>query len=114
MRDLHDILEGFRDPAAARMLANVLRKLEGEPVSIMEVCGTHTMSIFKYGIRSLLPKSIRLVSGPGCPVCVTPVSFMDAALQLAKREDVITVTFGDLMKVPGSTSSLTVEKQCGA
>jgi hydrogenase expression/formation protein HypD len=114
MRDLHDILEGFRDPAAARMLADRLRNLEGEPVSIMEVCGTHTMSIFKYGIRSLLPKSIRLVSGPGCPVCVTPMAYMDAALQLSKREEVIIATFGDLMKVPGSSSSLTAEKQRGA
>jgi hydrogenase expression/formation protein HypD len=114
MRDLHDILEGFKDPAAAKMLANKLKNLDGEPVSIMEVCGTHTMSIFKYGIRSLLPKSIRLVSGPGCPVCVTPVAYMDAALQLAKRENVIIATFGDLMKVPGSSSSLSAEKQRGA
>jgi hydrogenase expression/formation protein HypD len=88
--------------------------MEGEPVSIMEVCGTHTMSIFRYGIRSLLPKSIRLVSGPGCPVCVTPVDFIDAALQLAVRNDVILATFGDLMKVPGSSSTLTEEKRKGA
>lgn len=114
MRDLQGILESFRDPAAARRLADRLKNLEGEPVSIMEVCGTHTMSIFRYGIRSLLPESVRLVSGPGCPVCVTPISYMDAALQLAKRRDVILATFGDLMKVPGSTSSLTAEKQNGA
>lgn len=111
---MRDILEGFRDPVAARKLAEVLKSLDGEPVSIMEVCGTHTMSIFRYGIRSLLPKSIRLVSGPGCPVCVTPVAFIDAALQLAKREDVIITTFGDLMKVPGSISSLSEVKQSGA
>lgn len=111
---MHDILEGFRDPAAARKLADMLKNLDGEPVSIMEVCGTHTMSIFRFGIRSLLPKSIRLISGPGCPVCVTPVEFIDAALQLAKREEVIIATFGDLMRVPGSTSSLVREKQYGA
>lgn len=111
---MHDILESFRDPAAARKLADTLKNLDGEPVSIMEVCGTHTMSIFKYGIRSLLPKSIKLVSGPGCPVCVTPVGFIDAALRLAKRKEVIIATFGDLMKVPGSNSSLTGEKLNGA
>ncbi len=114
MDKMQDILEGFRDPAAARNLAGVLKKLDGEPVSIMEVCGTHTMSIFRYGIRSLLPPSIKLVSGPGCPVCVTPVAFIDAALELANREGFILTTFGDLMKVPGSSSTLTGERQHGA
>lgn len=109
-----EILDSFRNPRAARLLAEKLRRLDGENVSIMEVCGTHTMAIFRYGIRSLLPESIRLVSGPGCPVCVTPVSFVDAALQLARSKDVIITTFGDLMKVPGSGSSLIDEKGNGA
>ncbi len=109
-----EILERFKDPEMARLLAGKLSKLDGETVSIMEVCGTHTMAIFRYGIRSLLPESIRLVSGPGCPVCVTPVSFVDAALQLAGSKDVIITTFGDLMKVPGSNSTLIDEKRNGA
>ncbi|HEX2944590.1 MAG TPA: hydrogenase formation protein HypD [Clostridia bacterium] len=109
-----DILDRFKDPATARLLAEKLGKLEGEAVSIMEVCGTHTMAIFRYGIRSLLPESIRLVSGPGCPVCVTPVSFINAAIQLAKMKDVTITTFGDLMKVPGSYSTLIDEKRNGA
>ena len=109
-----EILDRFKDPDMARMLAEKLRKLDGETVSIMEVCGTHTMAIFRYGIRSLLPESIRLVSGPGCPVCVTPVSFIDAAIQLSRSGDVIIATFGDLMKVPGTGSTLTDEKRNGA
>ena len=72
----------------------------------MEVCGTHTVSIFRSGIRSLLPESIELISGPGCPVCVTPIGEIDRALRLAHRRDVALLTFGDLMRVPGSTSSL--------
>lgn len=111
---MSEILDRFKDPNAARLLAEKLRKLDGEPVNIMEVCGTHTMAIFRYGIRSLLPKSIRLVSGPGCPVCVTPVSFIDAAIKLARTRDVIIATFGDLMKVPGSGSNLIDEKRDGA
>jgi hydrogenase expression/formation protein HypD len=114
MSDLKQVLDSYRDPAAARKLADVLRALDGEQVSMMEVCGTHTMSIFRYGIRSLLPQSIRLVSGPGCPVCVTPTDYMDAALWLARQENVIITTFGDLMKVPGSASSLSAEKSSGA
>lgn len=107
-------LDEFRNPDTAKKLAEALKVCDGEPISIMEVCGTHTMAIFRYGIRDLLPDSIRLISGPGCPVCVTPVSFMDAAVEIAGREGVITASFGDLLKVPGSSSSLAVEKSKGA
>lgn len=107
-------LDEFRNSDNAKKLAETLRRCDGEPVSIMEVCGTHTMSIFRYGIRELLPDSIRLISGPGCPVCVTPVSFMDAAIYIASREGVITASFGDLLKVPGSSSTLAAEKSKGA
>lgn len=75
-------------------------------VQIMEVCGTHTVSIFRNGIRSLLPANLRLVSGPGCPVCVTAQRHIDAAIELAAREDVIVTTYGDMMRVPGHHGSL--------
>ena len=80
----------------------------------MEVCGTHTVSIFRGGIRQMLPEQVELVSGPGCPVCVTPDDYMDKAVAYARREDVILTTFGDMLKVPGSMSSLGVEKAAGA
>ena len=85
-----------------------------KPLRIMEVCGTHTMSIFRHGIRQLLPKNIELVSGPGCPVCVTDDSYMDKAIAYANREDVIITTFGDMLTVPGSNSSLAEAKANGA
>ncbi|MFP4466640.1 MAG: hydrogenase formation protein HypD [Candidatus Goldiibacteriota bacterium] len=83
-------------------------------INIMEVCGTHTMDICRYGIRPLLPDKIDLISGPGCPVCVTPVDEIDAAVEIAAMPDVITATFGDMMKVPGTRSSLVKEKAKGA
>ncbi|MCX5665705.1 MAG: hydrogenase formation protein HypD [Candidatus Omnitrophica bacterium] len=81
--------------------------------NIMEVCGTHTMSIFRFGLRDILPKSIKLISGPGCPVCVTPNEFIDKAIAIANMKGVIIATFGDMLKVPGSRSSLEKEKAKG-
>lgn len=83
-------------------------------ISIMEVCGTHTMAMFRYGIRQLLPENIRLISGPGCPVCVTENRLIDKMIWLAKQEDIIVATFGDMLRVPGSSSSLYNEKAKGA
>ena len=80
----------------------------------MEVCGTHTVSIFRAGIRQLLPENVALVSGPGCPVCVTADDYMDKAIAYAHRDDVILATFGDMLKVPGSQSSLAEAKAEGA
>ncbi|MBP3655575.1 MAG: hydrogenase formation protein HypD [Clostridia bacterium] len=74
----------------------------GRPLTLMEVCGTHTMAIAKAGLRQLLPPSVRLISGPGCPVCVTPAGALDAVLDFAMREDVILTSYGDLLRVPGS------------
>ena len=74
----------------------------GRHLRFMEVCGTHTVSIFRAGIRQLLPEQVELVSGPGCPVCVTPDEYMDKAIAYARREDVIIATFGDMLKVPGT------------
>ena len=93
------------DPSLARSMAgeigDLVKSLAG-PVKIMEVCGTHTVALRKHGIHSLLPETVRLISGPGCPVCVTPAGYIDNALELARREDVLIATFGDMLKVPGS------------
>lgn len=86
----------------------------GRPIRIMEVCGTHTHEIFALGIRGILPPSIRLISGPGCPVCVTPVSFIDEAVYLAMNVHSTIATFGDLVRVPGSETSLQKERAHGA
>lgn len=83
-------------------------------VRYMEVCGTHTVAIFRAGLRQMLPDYVELVSGPGCPVCVTPESYMDLAITYARRSDVIIATFGDMLKVPGSESSLEREQAAGA
>jgi hydrogenase expression/formation protein HypD len=94
--------------------SNLLRKLGGalrnkrlmKPMTIMEVCGTHTMAIHRGGIPSLLPDGMKLLSGPGCPVCVTPTSYLDKAIAIARQNDVILTTFGDMLRVPSSNGSL--------
>ena len=86
----------------------------GRPLRIMEVCGTHTHEIFKLGIRNLLPENVQLVSGPGCPVCVTEAGFVDEALMLALDHGVTICTFGDLVRVPGSEMSLAQARAKGA
>lgn len=86
----------------------------GRNLRFMEVCGTHTVAIFRAGLRQILPDSVELVSGPGCPVCVTPDDYMDKAIAYAQRDDVIIATFGDMLKVPGSKSSLSEAKTGGA
>ena len=106
-------IDEFRDKAIAEGLIQRIQKTSTHPIQLMEVCGTHTVSIFRYGIRGLLPEHIRLLSGPGCPVCVTPNIDIDLAIALSRQKDVIIVTFGDMMKVPGSTSSLQKEKAEG-
>jgi len=107
----------FRDPDVARRLlgeiAATVRSVS-QPMTLMEVCGTHTMAIYQHGIRALLPPTIRLVSGPGCPVCVTPIGYVDHAVALARRPETILATFGDMLRVPGSSSSLLREKAQGA
>ena len=84
-----------------------------DPICIMEVCGTHTMSIFKHGIRSLLPESLKLLSGPGCPVCVTPQSDLDRFILAARQKKVIIASFGDLFRVPANHSTLLNERSQG-
>ena len=84
----------------------IIEGYDGPPVRIMEVCGTHTHEIFRLGIRKLLPEQVELISGPGCPVCVTQVGFIDEAIYLALEKHVTICTFGDLVRVPGTEMSL--------
>ena len=107
-------IDEFRQAPAAKTLSSAIadRATDREMV-FMEVCGTHTMSIARYGVRQLLPETISLISGPGCPVCVTPNNTVDHAIALARQPDVILTTFGDMMKVPGSSSSLDLEHARG-
>lgn len=95
-------MDEFRDRRLVAALARQIREGAGGPVRIMEVCGTHTMAIFRHGIRAMLPEEIELVSGPGCPVCVTPSGVIDGFLDLARRPKTIITTFGDMLRVPGS------------
>ena len=104
----------FRSRAITAPLIEEIARSLIRPVRIMEVCGTHTMSIFRHGIRSLLPEGITLLSGPGCPVCVTPASHIDAFLAAADRPQVTIATFGDLIRVPGAVGSLAGARAGGA
>jgi len=103
----------YRDGQLSRPIAERIRRVSRRPVRLMEVCGTHTVSIFRSGIRSVLPETIALLSGPGCPVCVTDQGEIDAFIALARQPEVIVATFGDLMRVPGSGSSLQRERAEG-
>jgi hydrogenase expression/formation protein HypD len=107
-------LKEYRDSKLAGEIINAIKKTSVKPVKFMEVCGTHTVSIFRHGIREVLPANISLISGPGCPVCVTPNKHIDETIEICKKPDVILTTFGDMMKVPGSASSLAKEKASGA
>ncbi len=114
-------VDEFRDREKASYLLKEIDKLIGKinlcqdrPVSIMEICGGHTHSIFKYGIESMLPESIELVHGPGCPVCVLPIGRVDNCVALAEVPNVILTTFGDAMRVRGSKKSLLDAKAEGA
>ena len=106
-------IEEYRDSTIAKKLIEKIHKVSRQPIRLMEVCGTHTVSIFKSGIRSMLPETISLLSGPGCPVCVTDQKEIDAFIELARVDNVIITTFGDLMRVPGSHSSLQQERAEG-
>jgi hydrogenase expression/formation protein HypD len=110
-------VDEFRDRDAAGELASrIAREAEraGRPVRFMEVCGGHTMSVHRFGIPQLLPDSIELLSGPGCPVCVTPTTYIDRAIDLAVEGGAVVATFGDLYRVPGSHGSLEQASAHGA
>lgn len=94
-------------------VVDFLRNYNGKPVRLMEVCGSHTHAIAKHGIRDLLSKNIELLSGPGCPVCVTPTAYIDKLIELSLEPNTTVVTFGDLLRVPGSKESLNEAKGRG-
>ncbi len=106
-------IEEYRDPDIAKKLVEKIKRISRRNVRLMEVCGTHTVSIFRSGIRSVLPPTISLLSGLGCPVCVTDQKEIDAFIELSRLEGVIIATFGDLMRVPGTTSSLQKQRAEG-
>ncbi|MDJ0867749.1 MAG: hydrogenase formation protein HypD [Myxococcota bacterium] len=115
-------VDEFRDPAAGRRVVEDIERLAARlertpdepPLKIMEVCGGHTHSIFKFGLEEMLPDAIELVHGPGCPVCVLPVGRVDDAIAIAEHPEVIFATFGDALRVPGSKKSLLQAKAEGA
>lgn len=111
---MENYINEFRDKEVIHKIVERLSTYSGPNLKIMEVCGTHTMAISRYGLRTLLPKSIELVSGPGCPVCVTPTSYIDSALELSDNKDIIITTFGDMMRIPGSKSTLLYKKAIGS
>ncbi len=104
----------YRDPKAAEQLVAAIRKKVTRPWTIMEICGGQTHTIVKSGLEDLLPREITLVHGPGCPVCVTPIELIDKAVAIANRSDVIFCSFGDMLRVPGSSKSLFDVKAEGA
>jgi hydrogenase expression/formation protein HypD len=107
-------LDSFSDPVVARPLADRLRSINlPRPLSLMHVCGTHEHSIARAGIRSILPEGLRLVAGPGCPVCVCPAGDIDLAIEASKRDGVIVATFGDMFRVPSNDTSLEMMKAEG-
>ena len=97
-----------------RALADEIAAVSDRPARLMEVCGTHSHAVARYGLRQLLPEQLDLLSGPGCPVCVTPTGQVDAAIELARMPDVTIATFGDMIRVPGSDSTLAEERARGA
>ncbi len=113
---LKDLYDGFRDPDTIRSLASEISQEAlrlDEPLRIMEICGGHTHTIMKYGLPQLLPENISFVHGPGCPVCIMPKERIDHAIALASMEDTILLTLGDMIRVPGSLTSLASERSKG-
>lgn len=106
-------LSVFRDPELARGLIHSIEKWAPEQATLMEVCGTHTVAIARNGLRTMMPEGIRLASGPGCPVCVTSNKDIDTVIALSRVPGVTIATFGDMTRVPGSTSSLLKEQAQG-
>ncbi len=108
-------VDEYRDAELAKRIAEEIARLsEGRQLKLMEVCGGHTHTIYKHGVEDILPPNIDLIHGPGCPVCVLPMGRIDDAIAIARMEDVIFTTFGDMMRVPGSHGSLLDAKAEGA
>ena len=114
---LKDLYSKFRDPKTIKVLKKEIEKEAAklkEPLRVMEICGGHTHTIMKYGINQILPDNIKFIHGPGCPVCIMPKERIDHAIVLAKQPDVILATLGDMIRVPGSNSSLAKARAEGA
>jgi hydrogenase expression/formation protein HypD len=107
-------IDDYRDPKLGQRLIDRIQHLSTTPVRFMEFCGGHTVAIFRHGIRQLLPRTIEMLSGPGCPVCVTANQDLDKAIALARQPGVIIASFGDMLRVPGSHSSLQQAKAEGS
>ncbi len=107
-------IDEYRDREIVLRLAGEIRRRSKREFKFMEVCGGHTMAIYKFGLPALLPENVKLLSGPGCPVCVTDKKYIDKAIAYARCADVIVTTFGDLIRVPGSSSTLARERAKGA
>jgi hydrogenase expression/formation protein HypD len=107
-------LDEFRDAEKVKILVDQIHSLDPPPINIMEVCGSQTHTILKYNLEELLPKNINLIHGPGCPVCVTPIKIIDKAIYLSHNEDVIFTSYGDMLRIPGSQSSLLEAKGFGS
>jgi hydrogenase expression/formation protein HypD len=107
-------VEEYRDPELGKKLLERIHRRSRKPARLMEFCGGHTVAIFKHGLRQLLPPNIKMLSGPGCPVCVTAAADLDKAIALGRLPGVIITSFGDMIRVPGSRSSLQQAKAEGA
>ncbi|MEK7313040.1 MAG: hydrogenase formation protein HypD, partial [Deltaproteobacteria bacterium] len=108
-------IDEFRDKKSILALVEEIKKFSSLKTSIMEICGTHTHSVSKYGIRGALPKNIRLISGPGCPVCVTHQADIDAIIDFSRNDKTAVIaTFGDMIRVPGTFSTLESERALGS
>jgi hydrogenase expression/formation protein HypD len=107
-------VDEYRDPEAARRCAERIARTVTRPWTIMEICGGQTHAIVKYGVDALLPPALTLVHGPGCPVCVTPIELIDKAVEVAGRPDVTFCSFGDMLRVPGTSTDLLAAKARGA
>ena len=107
-------IDEYRNKEHVEALVRSIRQAVTRPWHIMEICGGQTHAIARYRLEEMLPETVKLLHGPGCPVCVTPVEIIDRALELAKRPDVILASFGDMMRVPGSREDLLQVKAHGA
>ena len=107
-------IDEYRKKELILTLAEKLKQISKKEIVLMEVCGGHTMAIHRFGLTSLLPPTIRLISGPGCPVCVSSQQFIDTAMAYSKIPGVIITTYGDLIRVPGSSTSLEKERANGS
>src|SRR3989338_477809 len=109
-------VDEFRNQKLVALLAQKIKSVApaDKIINLMEVCGTHTQGFFRFGLREIIPENIRLLSGPGCPVCVSSQGYIDQAIALCRKKGIIITTFGDMLRVPGNRSSLEKERAKGA